>query len=555
MVRNRYSKQIVLGLSLGLLLAFGPAKKANDQDILIQFQNEDQNSIQLTVEDEVLNLKVTNRVNNKSYDMYSGTIIGKENSVFTITHNSNGFSGFVWLKDDKVTYTVQSIKDEIQLIPSDIHHVLCLDYGKGSTQDVSKTIKPGVQADVPTLESNPGSAFTIYLDFDGEVVTGTRWNTPTFGLGDTYTANPRGFSTGQMEEIFKYVAQDFIPFDINVTTDRTVFDATPIEKRVMCIFTSSAFVQAGGIAQIGSFNTQYDDPCFVFQSILQLTATSASHEIGHTMGLYHDATPGTGYYEGHNDWGPLMGIAFDQKLDQWSKGEYKNANNQEDDLAIITQNGFDYREDDHGNSISNSTELNFNNDVISGNNLGLIEQNTDVDAFQFETNGGYIDILIENASEKTNLKPLARLLDENGLEITQSTYPHPETKASFNQYLSPGIYYITIEGTGSGDPQGDGYSDYGSLGDYIISGEITGNTTSIHELNAMDFDLYPNPVEDHFTIKSSYQIEKWELISTSGQIFQSGNRNNVYIENQVSGIFYLRVYSEKQIMIKKVQFR
>ena len=49
-----------------------------------------------------------------------------------------------------------------------------------------------------------------------------------------------------------------------------------------------------------------------------------------------------------------MGGSSGKNLVQWSKGEYPNADNDEDDLKIITNdavgnpNGFGYRADDHG---------------------------------------------------------------------------------------------------------------------------------------------------------------------------------------------------------------
>ena len=60
------------------------------------------------------------------------------------------------------------------------------------------------------------------------------------------------------------------------------------------------------------------------------------HEIGHTLGLYHSGqTTGVEYYAGHSDWAPIMGVGYGKSLTQWSKGEYPNANQPQDDIAII----------------------------------------------------------------------------------------------------------------------------------------------------------------------------------------------------------------------------
>ena len=84
-----------------------------------------------------------------------------------------------------------------------------------------------------------------------------------------------------------------------------------------------------------------------------------SHEVGHTLGLSHDGvTGGPEYYEGHNGWASIMGVGYYQELTQWSSGQYSGASNTQDDLAIITgNNGFGYRSDDYGSSLSTASSL------------------------------------------------------------------------------------------------------------------------------------------------------------------------------------------------------
>src|SRR5262245_38790122 len=74
---------------------------------------------------------------------------------------------------------------------------------------------------VPALFSRPGAPATLYLDFDGNVEKqwGTRVNvvTPPY---DT-DGNNAAFSAAEIaaiDEIWSRVAEDYAPFNINVTT-------------------------------------------------------------------------------------------------------------------------------------------------------------------------------------------------------------------------------------------------------------------------------------------------------------------------------------------------
>ncbi len=70
-------------------------------------------------------------------------------------------------------------------------------------------------------------------------------------------------------------------------------------------------------------------------------AEAASHEIGHNLGLNHDGqtTSTAGYYTGHGSgatgWAPIMGVGYSKEVTQWSKGDYANANNQQDDMSVL----------------------------------------------------------------------------------------------------------------------------------------------------------------------------------------------------------------------------
>src|ERR1044072_9277492 len=73
-------------------------------------------------------------------------------------------------------------------------------------------------AQVPILESYPSAGPTIYLDFDGQTVSGTSWNVS----GPIY-CGAAGLTTAQMTEVFNRVSEDYRPFTVNITTDSTKY--------------------------------------------------------------------------------------------------------------------------------------------------------------------------------------------------------------------------------------------------------------------------------------------------------------------------------------------
>ena len=76
------------------------------------------------------------------------------------------------------------------------------------------------------LHSRPGAGKIIYLDFDGHVISNTAWNS---GLADPLVARPysldgddASFSSSELASIaaiWRRVAEDYAPFDVDVTTE------------------------------------------------------------------------------------------------------------------------------------------------------------------------------------------------------------------------------------------------------------------------------------------------------------------------------------------------
>ncbi len=355
-------------------------------------------------------------------------------------------------------------------------------------------------ADTFLLHSNPGGTKTIYLDFDGQTTVGTSWNN-SYGNGGEPIVTPRfnfeGYDTSftdgeyiRIQEIWEQVAEDFAPFDVDVTTEEPADlndlmrdSSDPSDERwgVRAIFGgSSGWTGQGyyGLGYYGSFWGASDTPVFIFTggtgSNVNKVATIASHEIGHSLNLYHDGKGSGIYYSGHGSgetgWAPIMGSGWNKELNQWSKGEYTGATQPQDDLAVITNsnNGINYRTDDHGGDMLSASTLAIQSDATVFD-AGIIEQNTDVDFFSFTTRAGTVALNIDPFYRGPNLDVLATLYDSGGAVLATSN-PLDYLDASFNLSLSAGTYFLSVEGTGKPDP--GGYTDYGSLGQYTITGNI-----------------------------------------------------------------------------------
>jgi hypothetical protein len=366
-----------------------------------------------------------------------------------------------------------------------LDEILCVNYSQvpeaadGAPENAPQTHPSSVPAvsyqTVIPLQSLPGATAVIYLDFDGE-------QGPFPGWGD-FTALPAKASNAQIFDVWKMVSEDFQGFNINVTTDRKVFDNAPDGRRTHCIITptTTASPGAGGVAYVGSFNWSGDRICWAFSSTGKNACEVISHEVGHTLGLSHDGriSPNEGYYGGHGTdpvgWAPIMGVGYSKKLSQWSKGEYLSANQKQDDLAIITtkNNDVDYRNDDTGDVLESARYLEIApNDSVA--NEGIIETTGDVDSFRFTTTGGQTTLHVKTVSLNPNLDLLAEIVDPLTGTVLTSANPDLDINATVSSALPAGEYLLRVRGTGRGDPLANGYTDYGCIGSYLISGSVAG---------------------------------------------------------------------------------
>ena len=355
------------------------------------------------------------------------------------------------------------------------------------------------------LHSRPGATKVIYLDFDGHTTQNTQWNsssTPTIvTTAFDMDSNPGTFNSTEqavITEIWQRVAECYSPWDVDVTTEApAVADLinnggsdTKWGMRVLFgVSTPNPAPGAGGVAYLYSFGKDlgngFDEPCFVLQQGMgtgaKVNADACVHEVGHTLGMSHDgrSNPVEGYYQGHGSgkvsWAPHMGVGYYVSLVQWSKGEYLNANNQEDDMnKIATLWGFGYRPDDFANSTTAAKAIagSAGTNVFNVNTSGVIETSADADWFKIVCATGAVKLDAVGGPANTMLDIQLSLYDSKGNLIVASN-PPTDVIASINQTVGAGTYYAKIEGVGLGDPLGTGYTDYSSVGQYTITGSYS----------------------------------------------------------------------------------
>jgi uncharacterized repeat protein (TIGR01451 family) len=344
-------------------------------------------------------------------------------------------------------------------------------------------------ADTFRLHSRAGSTRIIYLDFDGYA------SAAETDLGYDIDGSPDSFGPVEIDviqEVWARVAEFYVTFDVDVTTEDPGTDALLDDFVVGDTSGSRVLITNGpvsgnqltticyqsttcaGLAWVSAFGRL--DPVAMVKSgpamglgaDARALALVAAHEAGHTLGLQHQSQPAG-----------LMAAVMNavltyRPIQQWSSTA------QQDDVARIG-NFLTLWPDDHGSSLAAATVVDAS--AISGR--GIISNQDDVDSFRFDVPSvaGPLTLTVAPVAANRSLDIDATLLDASGTVVASSnppaTYVDDDTAsgrdASFSALtLSPGTYQLSIRGS-----DGTGYTAYGSIGSYTITGGLQAVPCSI----------------------------------------------------------------------------
>lgn len=335
---------------------------------------------------------------------------------------------------------------------------------------------------LPQLNSLPGSQFTLFLDFDGGYTTGWE-STAVYTPPYDFDGNLNSFSTAELnsiQEIWTRVAEDYAPFNINVTTvdPGNLTNGRTAKMAIGGDYSDWFGDPAGGVAYVGGFFNAASNVGFVFSDALangvaRYVAEAASHEAGHLFGLWHQSEYSSSgsktseYSDGNSQWAPIMGVGYYSSVTTWYNGPNNlGPNSLQDDMSILSggSNGFGYRTDEAADNFQSTTSLSLSGSSVSGN--GVIGRNTDQDWYRFSTSGGSVSISATVANVGANLDTVLELRRTDG-SLVGAASPTTSLSATVTANLAAGDYFLVVKSTGV----------YGFVGQYTLSGTLPAGTS------------------------------------------------------------------------------
>ena len=425
----------------------------------------------------------------------SGTAVDSANSVFVMKGNRKNVYGYlvkydvrraweyttdragrVWLTEVDITKIVPDLDPDFRDKRTTQQMMLAASHPVYSPMALrqARHIGPYQNEDLLQLQSKPGSPYVFYLNVSAVMSGSTPLN---------------GVTKENMYRAWQSVADQYSMLNLNVTTNRAVYDAARAANQLRTGIIN--FINADGrsYAPLRSFGTTaagtlYRNPSSGFDYGYGIGMTGA-HEVGHQMGMNHDRGGSGGeYFEGiaAYQWGPIMGnywmgSNWPNQLFTWSRGEYNTASNFEDDLRIMNvDEQVPYMADD--NATSKAMVFGTAGAIDPTRNFGQIERTGDTDTFTFSTtSAATLNLRIDPLEYLRMLDVEATIYNASNVAVAHSNLAVNRSAQFTNVSLPVGSYRLVVRGGAEGTPQ-NGFSNYSSLGWYGMKGTLSGAVNS-----------------------------------------------------------------------------
>ncbi len=384
--------------------------------------------------------------------------------------------------------------------------------------------------EIPLLHSNSGASAKLYLDFVG--AASTSWGgrsvpaTPAYDQdGDASTFSDSEIAN--IREMFARVAEKYSPFNVDVTTVDPGQYLDGKAQRVVIGGDGHWFGSAGGVSYVGAFYNSASNTSWVFPMMLgsgnpKYTAEASAHEAGHAFGLDHQSAYSTSgkktdeYNPGTSKQAPIMGDSYDAARGLWWRGTSSASfTTIQDDMSILagSSNGFGYRDDGNGHTLSTSRPLTLSGTGISGS--GIITSTSDVDVFSFTTGGGQVTLNGVVISTGPTLDLKLQLYNAGGTLI--ATADTASLGEIIGMNLAAGSYRLAVSSHGG----------YGDVGQYTISGTIApAGGITVSAPTGLSATAAGNVVtlgwtdnasnEDAYVVERSTDGTNWSTLATLG---------------------------------------
>jgi hypothetical protein len=284
-------------------------------------------------------------------------------------------------------------------------------------------------------------------------------------------------------KVWQIVASAFSAFDVNITTDVSVYQKTSTKNKHQAMFFNHGCTSFASLNKFGT-GTEPAHMCMDSDKdpwYLGVGYTVA-HELGHSLGLNHQGDAADRYASGLSDvkWVPVMGnywkaFKWDEPLVQWTKGEYPNAVTEgeedlQDDIVTIRKK-MPNRADDI--SSSGKSLVVKNGSISSRDNFGIVEHEGDTDKFTFNVAVKSTLNLTVDAIEMASLLDVrVKIYDSKGKVVADNNSSGRRYSTFSGLKLEPGKYVIEVKGGHEENEDNIGFPVYSSIGFYALSGTL-----------------------------------------------------------------------------------